>query len=75
MVTTERVDLVSVSEAAQLLGTTRGQVHYHRLYGRLPSVLVPRQGGRDMYLIPRASVEQLRRERATRIGNKQAGSR
>jgi len=75
MATTERVDLVSVSEAAKLLGTTRGQVHYHRLYGRLPSVLVPRQSGRDMYLIPRSSVEALRRERAARIGHEETASR
>jgi hypothetical protein len=45
-------------------------VHYHRLYGRLPSITVD---GR--YLIPRESVEQLRRDRAARLGQSETVSR
>ncbi len=57
MIATERVDLLSVTQAARELGASRSLVHYHRLYGRLPSITVD---GR--YLIPRASVEALRGE-------------
>ncbi len=70
MVTTQQVDLLSVTEAAREIGTTRGAVHHHRLTGKLPSITVD---GR--YLIPRQAVEQLRRDRAARNGDKQAGSR
>ncbi len=62
MVTTARVDLLSVTEAAHVIGTTRGAIHHHRLTGRLPSITVD---GR--YLIPRQAVEQLRHDRAVQI--------
>ncbi len=70
MVTTEQVDLLSVTEAAHAIGTTRGAIHHYRLTGRLPSITVD---GR--YLIPKQAVEQLRRERATRLGQSETLSR
>ncbi len=70
MVTTEKIDFITVTQAARELGATRGLVHYHRLYGRLPSITVD---GR--YLIPRESVEQLRRDRAARLGQNETASR
>jgi len=70
MVTTERVDLLSVTEAAHAIGTTRGAVHHHRLTGWLPAITVD---GR--YLIPRQAVEQLRRDRAARLGQEETVSR
>jgi len=59
VVTTEKIDLLTVTEAAHAIGTTRGAIHHHRLTGRLPSITVD---GR--YLIPKQAVEQLRRDRA-----------
>jgi len=70
MVTTQQVDLLSVTEAARELGTTRGAIHHHRLTGKLPSITID---GR--YLIPRESVEQLRRDRAARLGQSETVSR
>jgi len=70
MVTTEQVDLLSVTQAAHAIGTTRGAIHHHRLTGRLPAIVV---AGR--YLIPRQAVEQLRRDRAARPGHKETASR
>jgi len=58
MIATEKIDLVSVGQAAAMLGKTRGCVHHHRLTGRLPAITID---GR--YLIPRADVERLRAER------------
>ena len=60
--TTEQVDLLTVTQAAHAIGTTRGAIHHHRLTGRLPSITV---AGR--YLIPRQAVEQLRHDRAVQI--------
>ncbi len=54
-----QVDLVTVTEAARVIGATRGCIHYYRLCGRLPAITAE---GR--YLIPRESVEALQRERA-----------
>ncbi len=68
--TQKQLDLLTVTEAAHAIGATRGMVHYHRLYGRLPSITVD---GR--YLIPRESVEQLRRDRAARLGQSETASR
>jgi len=59
VITTEKIDLLTITEAAKDLGATRGMVHHHRLTGKLPSITID---GR--YLIPRESVEQLRRDRA-----------
>jgi len=59
MVTTEKIDLVTVTEAAKDLGVTRGMVHHHILTRRLPAVRVGRP-----FLIPREAVEALRRDRA-----------
>ena len=59
MTATLQPDLITVTEAARVVGATRGAVHHHRLTGRLPAIRVD---GR--YLIPREAVEQLRRERA-----------
>ncbi len=70
MVTTEQVDLLSVTEAAHAIGATRGMVHHHRLTGRLPAITVA-----GKYLIPRQAVEQLRRDRAARPGHKETVSR
>jgi len=58
----ERTDIVTVTQAAELMGTSRGAVHYHVLAGRLHAF---RLG--DRYVIERESVEALRRERATRL--------
>ena len=58
MTATLQPDLITVTQAAKDLGTTRGAIHHHRLTGRLPSITID---GR--YLIPRESVEALRRER------------
>ena len=57
MVTAE-TELVSISQAAELLGTSRGAVHHHRLTGKLPSVRVGWP-----YMIAREAVEELRLER------------
>jgi len=57
-VITTQPDLVTVTEAAKDLGTTRGMVHHHILTRRLPAVRVGRP-----FLIPRAAVEALRVER------------
>ncbi len=59
MVTAEQLDFLTVSEAARVIGATRGMVHHHRLTGKLPTIRVD-----GVYLISRESVEQLRRERA-----------
>jgi excisionase family DNA binding protein len=59
MIVAEKIDLLSVTEAARVVGATRGCIHYYRLAGRLPAISVE---GR--YLIPRESVEALQRERA-----------
>jgi len=69
MVTTQP-DLVTVTQTAKDLGATRGMVHHHRLTGKLPSITID---GR--YLIPRESVEQLRRDRAARLGQSETVSR
>ncbi len=63
-------DLVTVTEAAKDLGATRGMVHHHILTRRLPAVRVGRP-----YLIPREAVEQLRRDRAARLGQSETVSR
>ena len=70
MMMTEQLDLVTVTEAARAIGTTRGAIHHHRLTGRLPAIAV---AGR--YLIPQQAVEQLRRDRAVRPGHKATVSR
>ncbi len=62
VVTIERpaqAELLTVTEAARVIGATRGAIHYHRLSGKLPAITVD---GR--YLIARESVEALHRERA-----------
>jgi len=69
MVTTQP-DLVTVTQAAQDLGATRGMVHHHILTRRLPAIRVGRP-----YLIPREAVEQLRRDRAARLGQSETLSR
>ena len=51
MVTAQQIDLLTVTEAARAIGTTRGAIHHHRLTGRLPAITID---GR--YLIPRESV-------------------
>jgi hypothetical protein len=66
MVTTQP-DLVTVTQTAKAIGATRGMVHHHRLTGRLPAITIE---GR--YLIPRESVEQLRRDRAAIAGASKA---
>ncbi len=70
MTATQQPDLVTVTQAAKDLGATRGMVHHHRLTGKLPTIRV--DGG---YLIPRASVEALRRDRAARLGQSETASR
>jgi excisionase family DNA binding protein len=70
MVTAEKIDLLTITQAARIIGTTRGAVHHHRLTGKLPTIRV---GG--VYLIPRESVEQLRRDRAARLGQSETASR
>jgi hypothetical protein len=69
MVTTQP-DLITITQAAKDLGATRGMVHHHRLTGKLPTIHVD-----GVYLIPRASVEQLRRDRAARLGQSETVSR
>jgi hypothetical protein len=59
---TRQPDLMTVTEAAQTLGQTRGAIHYQRLYGRLPAVAI---NGR--FMIPRKSVEALRVERDAKL--------
>ena len=51
-------ELITITQAAAVLGRTRGAIHHHRLTGKLPSIRVGR-----MYLISKESVEALRRER------------
>ncbi len=61
MVTTEKleqVELLTISQAANVFGRTRGALHHYRLSGRLPMIRVGRK-----YLVSRESVEALRRER------------
>ncbi len=70
VITIEQVDLLTVTQAARELGATRSLVHYHRLYGRLPAIVVDRK-----YLIPREAVEALRGELLARHGQKDALSR
>ncbi len=70
MTATQQPDLVTVTQAAKDLGATRGMVHHHRLTGKLPTIRVD-----GVYLIPRASVEQLRRDRAARLGQSETASR
>ena len=65
MITTQRTELLTVTEAARELGATRSAIHYHRLYGRLPAITID---GR--YLIPREAVEALRGELLARHGPK-----
>jgi len=67
---TPQPDLVTVTEAARIVGSTRGAIHHHILTRRLPAVRVGRP-----YLIPRAAVEQLRRDRAARNGQSETASR
>jgi hypothetical protein len=55
----ERTDILTISQTAQLIGSSRGCVHYHVLAGRLPAF---RLG--DRYVIRREDAEQLRRDRA-----------
>jgi len=70
MVTTPHPDLITVTQAAKDLGATRGMVHHHILTRRLPAVRVGRP-----YLIPREAVDQLRRDRAARLGQSETVER
>jgi excisionase family DNA binding protein len=65
VITTQRTELLTVTEAARELGATRSLVHYHRLYGRLPAIVIDRK-----YLIPREAVEALHGELLARHGQK-----
>ena len=58
MTATQHPDLITVTEASLIVGGTRGLIHHHILTRRLPAVRVGRP-----YLIPRAAVDELRRER------------
>lgn len=66
------LELLTIRDAAALLGTSRSAVHCARLYGRLDVVRVPFSGGRQGYrfLTTRESVEALRLEREARLAEK-----
>jgi len=70
MMMSEQVDLLTVTQAAHAIGTTRGAIHHHRLTGRLPAIVVA-----GKYLIPRESVEALSRDRAARPEHEKTASR
>jgi excisionase family DNA binding protein len=59
MITAERVELLTITQAADVFGATRGALHHYRLSGRLPMIRVGRK-----FLVSREAVEQLRSERA-----------
>ncbi len=54
-----QIEFLTVTQAADVFGTTRGCIHHYRLTGRLPMIRVGRK-----YMVPRADVEALNRERA-----------